>query len=82
VNYVVPDGQARAKAGELAGRIASNGPLSVKALVATLRETEAMPESEAFEIEQRYGGAVMGSEDAREGPKAFLEKRAPVFKGK
>jgi enoyl-CoA hydratase len=54
----------------------------VKALVATLRETEAMPEAEAFEIEQRYGGAVMASEDAREGPRAFLEKRAPVFQGR
>jgi enoyl-CoA hydratase len=82
VNSVVPDGQALAKARELAARIAANGPLAVKALVATLRETEAMPEAEAFEIEQRYGGAVMASEDAREGPRAFLEKRAPVFQGR
>ncbi len=82
VNYVVPDGQALAKARELATKIASNGPLSVKALVATLRETESLPESEAFVIEQRHGGAVMASEDAKEGPRAFLEKRAPVFHGR
>jgi enoyl-CoA hydratase len=82
VNAVVPDGQALAKAHELAARIAANGPLSVKALVATLRETESLPEDAAFEIEQRYGGAVMASEDAREGPRAFLEKRAPVFRGR
>ena len=82
INHVVPDGQALAKAREIAARIAKNGPLAVKALVATLRETETLPESEAFAIEQKYGMAVMTSEDAREGPRAFLEKRAPVFKGK
>ena len=82
INYVVPDGQALAKARELAARIASNGPLAVKALVATLRDTESLTEAEAFPIEQRHGGAVMASEDAMEGPRAFLEKRAPVFQGR
>src|SRR5215475_2977339 len=49
-----------------------------QALVATLRQTEMLPEDAAFAIEQKYGMAVMSSEDAREGPRAFLEKRAPV----
>jgi enoyl-CoA hydratase len=81
VNHVVPDGQALAKAKEIAQRIAANGPLAVKGILATLRETEAMPESQAFEIEQRYGMQVMSSQDAAEGPRAFLEKRKPVFRG-
>ena len=82
INHVVPDGQALAKAKEIAARIAKNGPLAVKAIVATLRETETMPEEEAFEIEQTHGMTVMTSEDAKEGPRAFLEKRAPVFRGR
>lgn len=81
INHVVPDGQALTKAREIADRIARNGPLAVKAILETLRRTEAMPEEEAFGIERELGGAVMMSKDAAEGPKAFLEKRDPVFTG-
>ncbi|HTY17677.1 MAG TPA: crotonase/enoyl-CoA hydratase family protein [Myxococcota bacterium] len=81
VNHVVPDGQAIAKARAIAARIAENGPLAVKAILATLRETEGLAEPAAFEIEQRYGMSVMASKDAVEGPRAFLEKRKPVFQG-
>src|SRR5215471_10880325 len=82
INHVVPDGQALAAAKEIAERIAKNGPLAVKALVATLRATETLPEEQAFEIEQKHGMAVMVSEDAMEGPRAFFEKREPVFRGR
>jgi enoyl-CoA hydratase len=82
INHVVPDGEALPKAREIADRIARNGPLAVKAIVATLRETETLPELDAFAIEQRHGMAVMTSQDAAEGPRAFLEKRDPVFQGR
>ena len=81
VNHVVPDGQALAKAREIADRISSNGPLAVTGILATLRATESMPEEEAFKIEMEHGMKVMSSKDAVEGPKAFIEKRPPVFTG-
>jgi enoyl-CoA hydratase len=82
INHVVADGGALAKARQIAQRIAENGPLAVKGILATLRETEAMREEDAFAIEQKHGMQVMSSQDATEGPRAFLEKRKPVFIGK
>ena len=82
INHVVPDGDALSKAREIAERIAANGPIAVKAILATLRETECLSEAQAFEVEQRHGMAVFASADAVEGPRAFLEKRKPVFTGK
>jgi enoyl-CoA hydratase len=79
IGHVVPDGQALAKAKEIAATICENGPLAVEAILKSLHDTYGMSESEAFEYEQEYGQAVFSSEDAQEGPKAFAEKRKPNF---
>jgi enoyl-CoA hydratase len=79
VGYVVPDGQALDKALEIAEVIAGNGPLAVEAILRTLHETDGMLESEALEHEAAYGMAVFASADAKEGPRAFAEKRQPNF---
>jgi enoyl-CoA hydratase len=80
IGHVVPDGQALAKALEIADAIAANGPVAVRAILRTLRETEGMAENDAFKIEARIGIEVFRSEDAREGPRAFAEKRRPEFR--
>jgi len=82
VRYVTPDGQAFDKATELADRIARNGPVAVQAILQALRETECLPEKDAFAIEAKIGMQVFMSEDAKEGPRAFAEKRTPKFKGR
>jgi enoyl-CoA hydratase len=80
IGHVVPDGQALAKALEIADAIAANGPVAVRAILATMRETEGMAENDAFAIEAKLGATVFATDDAREGPRAFAEKRRPDFR--
>ncbi len=82
IGHVVDDGQALARALELAEQIAANGPLAVRAILRTIRESEGLAENDAFALEARLGMAVFASDDAREGPRAFAEKRRPNFSGR
>jgi enoyl-CoA hydratase len=82
VGHVVPDGKALERALELAELVAANGPLAVQAMLRTIRETEGMPEDDAFKIDAQLGVDVFRSADAKEGPRAFAEKRPPRFEGR
>jgi enoyl-CoA hydratase len=82
INRIVPDGSALKVAREIADEIAACGPLAVQAILRTYRETVHLPEEEALQISDEIGWPVVGSEDAKEGARAFKEKRPPVFKGK
>ncbi|MBS1847243.1 MAG: crotonase/enoyl-CoA hydratase family protein [Actinobacteria bacterium] len=81
VGHVVPDGQALDKALELAEAIAENGPLAVQAVLASMRATRDLSESDGLAKELELGFAVFATNDAKEGPRAFAEKRNPEFTG-
>ena len=82
IGHVVPDGQALEKALELAAMIENNGPLAVQAILKTIRDSEGKHENDCWADDARVGAAVFASQDAKEGPRAFAEKRAPQFTGR
>lgn len=81
VNKVVPAAQVMAEARRYAEIIAANGPLAVQAVKRSALTGLGLPTGQALEKELEIGIPVSMSNDAREGPKAFKEKRAPRFTG-
>lgn len=80
LNHVT--GDVMGKAMEIAGKIAANGPLAVKAIRRSARACLGLPENEALKLETEISAPVFQTEDAKEGPRAFMEKRAPVYHGR
>lgn len=82
VNRVVAADQVIAEAMTIAERIAANGPAAVRAIKASAKACLGLPEREAMAVEARHSAPVFRTQDAIEGPKAFMEKRAPNYQGR
>jgi enoyl-CoA hydratase len=81
VARLTPPGEALAVAMELAHRIASNAPLAVAASKAVVGGAVGATDGDMVALQDRLAATVLRSHDAREGAKAFAEKRSPTWSG-
>jgi enoyl-CoA hydratase len=82
INQVVPDGQALSSALQLARSIAANAPLAVAASKRIFDEAAGWPVSEWWQRQGTIADPVFASEDAREGARAFAERRSPRWQAR
>jgi enoyl-CoA hydratase len=79
IGHVVPDGTALTRALEIAEMISANGPLAVEAIKRSVRSADGLPEDDALKLELEIGTPIFATADAKEGARAFKEKRAANF---
>ncbi len=82
INKVVPADQVMAEAERYAKLICSNGPLAVQAAKEAVINAYNQSWEEAFRTEALIAERVFKTEDAKEGPRSFAEKREPVYHGR
>ena len=81
VNRLTPSGGALEEALRLAEEVAANAPLALAASKQVLSRSSDWPLDEAFDRQEEYTDPVRNSNDAKEGARAFIEKRSPNWTG-
>ena len=81
INRVVALEDLYSEVDKLVATLLQNAPLALQAIKRTAIESSGIDLDKAFAIETRETNRVLASEDAREGPRAFAEKRQPVYRG-
>ena len=82
VNDVVPLSELMEAALGYASIIVRNGPVATQAIKEAVLREQGMPTEEAYYVERHFSRMVFESEDAKEGPRAFAEKREPRYNGR
>lgn len=81
VNYVLPLEEVLPRAWDIARKIAANGPVAISEIKKTVLASSGRTLEEGYALEDQAKQRVMVTRDAREGPRAFMEKRRPVYEG-
>ena len=82
VNRVVPAAELMTEATKLAQALAAKAPIAVRFIIEAVNQGLESPFAAGEYLETALFGTIASSEDMREGTKAFLEKRKPVWQGK
>jgi enoyl-CoA hydratase len=82
VNVLCEPGEARARAIELSGHVVANAPIAVQLSRRVMLASASVDEEEGWRLSREAYREVARTEDFREGPRAFVEKRAPVWQGR
>jgi (E)-benzylidenesuccinyl-CoA hydratase len=82
INKVVPAGHLQQVARDYARRLCQNPPLAVRAIKELATRSQYLHINDGLRLESAIGTVLRQTEDAKEGPRAFAEKRPPHFQGR
>jgi len=82
INRMVPKEDLMATAEDYARRLCENGPLALRAIKELAIRSQDLALDQGLRLEQAFQEFLRTTEDAKEGPRAFAEKRKPEYKGR
>lgn len=82
VSELLAPEEVMGRAMDLAETIATNAPVSLAEIKRCVHDSSGQPMEAGFAMESRARDSVMATKDAREGPRAFIERRPPVYEGR